>query len=354
MQIGIVGLPNAGKSTLFNALTRGNALAQSYPFSTVDPNLGKVALPDPYLGGLQEVFGAGKKTPVGVEFVDIAGLVEGAHKGEGLGNKFLDRIRKVEAIVHVIRAFSASDVARVNPEGDPMSDYKIIERELVQADLESIARRKEKTSPMLKTGQQRYKDELACLEKGENHINLGKPIRSMERSQLEDQILGELHLLTEKPVLHVLNGPDEGENINFRKEMEKNGLKVILVDAKMEEELGQLDPEEAQEMRREMEIESALDQLVSMAYGMLDLIKYYTGNENEVRARNIITGSTLLEGATQVHQDIAAGFIKGEVISAPDLLQAGSWNRAREEGKIRAEGREYVIRPDDVVYIHFR
>ncbi len=354
MQIGIVGLPNAGKSTLFNALTRGSALAQSYPFSTVDPNLGKVALPDPYLEGLQEVFRAGKKAPVGVEFVDIAGLVEGAHRGEGLGNKFLDRIRKVEAIVHVIRAFSASDVARVNPEGDPISDFKIVEGELIQADLESLSRRKEKTSSMLKTGQQRYKDELASLEKAEKYLNAGKPLRSMDRSEFDNKILGELHLLTEKPVLYVLNGPEEGKNINFRKEMEKNGLTIILADAKMEEELGQLDPEEAQEMRREMEIESALDQLVSIAYAMLDLIKYYTGNENEVRARNIRTGSTLLEGAAQVHQDIAAGFIKGEVIAAPDLLQAGTWNGAREEGKIRAEGKEYVIRPDDVVYIHFR
>lgn len=354
MQIGIVGLPNAGKSTLFNALTRGNALAQSYPFSTVDPNLGKVALPDPYLSELQKVFGAGKTTPVGVEFVDIAGLVEGAHRGEGLGNQFLDRIRRVEAIVHVIRAFKAEEVARVNPEGNPLTDYQIVEKELIQADLQTLARRKEKTSPMLKTGQQKYKDEWAALTKTEEHLREEKPLRVMDRSDFEDRLLRELYLLTEKPVLCILNGSPEGENINIKGKMEKNGLKVILVDAKMEEELGHLEPDEAQELRREMEIDPALDRMVSEAYSMLDLIKYYTGNENEVRARNIRTGSTLLEGAARVHQDIAAGFIKGEVISAPDLLEAGSWSRAKEEGKLRAEGRDYVIRPDDVIYIHFR
>ncbi len=354
MQIGIVGLPNAGKSTLFNALTRSNALAQSYPFSTVDPNLGRVALPDPYLEDLGQIFGAAKNTPVGVEFVDIAGLVEGAHRGEGLGNRFLDRIRRVEALVHVLRAFSAEDVARINPDGNPRGDMDIVEQELIQADLESINRRKEKTEPMLKTARPKYREEWAALEKAEQFLQGGQPLHLMPRSQGEQSLYDELHLLTEKPVLYILNGPGERENLDLLQELEKNGLKGIPVDAKMEEELGQMELEEAREMRRDLEIESALDQLVEQAYCLLNLIKYYTGNENEVRARNIWTGATLLEGAARVHQDIASGFIKGEVIPAPELIAAGSWNKAREAGRIRAEGREYIIQPDDVIYIHFR
>ncbi len=358
MQVGIVGLPNAGKSTLFNALTAGHALAESYPFSTIEPNLGRVTVPDLYLHSLQDIFASQKATPVSIEFVDIAGLVEGAHKGEGLGNQFLAHIRQVEALVHVLRSFSSGDVAHVRGKLDPSGDLMVVEMELMYADLAVLSRRLEKIYGYCKSGEKEYLAEQEVLQAAQDFLNDGKPLREMELEEKAHSILADLNLLTLKPVLYLINGSlenQEGEKLEEEiRRMRPAGSNTMIMDAQMEAEVAQLPEEEAQEFLADLDLQPALDRFVEKAYSLLELIKFYTGNKNEVRAWNIKRNASLIEAAAKVHTDMARGFIKGEVIPAPTLVKLQSWSKAREKGLIRIEGRDYGIEDLDTIYIHFR
>lgn len=357
MQIGIVGLPNAGKSTLFNALSRGKAQVEGYPFTTINPNLGRVALEDPYLKTLQSIFQASKRTPVFVEFVDIAGLVRGAHAGEGLGNQFLNHIRQVDGIVHVLRCFYNPNVAHVEGEVNPLRDVSLIEQELSFADREVVNRRKEKLIGLARSGSKESRDELECIEKVLTILDEGQSLGRIVFDSREEQWLKPLNLLTRKPVLYVLNGENDTEIQKIIKSLQgqiPEKSKILLIDAQVEADLGEMDREDVKDFLEDLGLEPSLNRLIGEAFSLLNLITYYTGNENEIRARTLKRGSTLLEAAEKVHTDIARGFIKGEVIQARDLLSFDSWQKAKTEGQIRAEGREYKLQNGDVVYIHFR
>ncbi len=357
MQIGLVGLPNVGKSTLFNALTRSKALVENYPFATIEPNLGRVPLADEYLRSLQSVFGAAKAIPAFINFIDIAGLVAGAHRGEGLGNQFLSHIRNVEVIVHVLRSFPAESVAHVEGKIDPLADLRTVELELILADMVTLEKRSDKARSMCQTGEKKYFQELALYERLQEFMDREQPVRFFAASAPEKEILDSMHLLTAKPVLYVLNGPQNAENFVLETKIkadDKRAVKAMIIDAQLEADLLELPEEDSSKFLQELGLEPALERLVSEAYSLLDLIRFYTGNEKEVRAWNLPQGERLITAAGKVHTDIAQGFIKGEVVPAGRLVEAGSWSKAKEKGLIRTEGRDYLVARDDVIYIHFR
>jgi ribosome-binding ATPase len=355
MRIGIVGLPNAGKSTLFNALTAAGAQTGDYPFTTVEPNVAVVQVPDERIEAVAETIGSSRVVQETIDFHDIAGLVKGASQGEGLGNQFLASIRETDAICHVIRAHSAGSVA--HPEGriDPVADAELIETELLAADLESAERRLERVSRDARSGDKEAIAERDWLDRVVEALAAGRPAREVPVREAAPDALRKLSPLTAKPVLYVVN-VDEGETesppdlVTHAEEME---AKVVVISARVEAELRELDPDEAEEMRHELGIErSGLERLIRAAFELLDLITFFTADAGkEAMARTLRRGGTAYDAAGRVHTDIQRAFVRAEVTAWEELVEAGGYAGARERGTLRIEGRDYVVRDGEVVHI---
>jgi GTP-binding protein YchF len=361
LQIGIVGLPNVGKSTLFNALTKAGAAVASYPFTTIEPNVGVVAVPDPRLDRVAAIVRPKEVKPTVVEFVDIAGLVKGAHEGEGLGNQFLGHIRSVDAIALVVRCFEDPDVAHVTAELDPVADCEVIDLELILADLATVERREEKVHSSAKAQPKAYAAELDLLARLKTHLQTGRAAGQFPLSAHEAELLQPLPLLTGKPRLYVAN---VGENslpgggplaAAVIARAEKEGAQAVVICAQLEADLADWSLDEAAEYRVELGLEApGLERLVHAGYRLLDLITFFTATGvNVVRAWTLKRGETVLEAAGKIHTDMQRGFVCAEVVSYPDLTAAGDFSAARERGLLRLEGREYVVHDGDVIHIRF-
>lgn len=363
MKLGIVGLPNVGKSTLFNSLTKAGAESANYPFCTIDPNVGVVPVPDPRLKKLAALYDSQKITPAVIEFVDIAGLVKGASKGEGLGNQFLSNIREVDAIVHVVRCFDDPNVIHVDGSIDPLRDIETINLELIFSDIEILDRRIAKTSKGAFNNKELAK-EVELLKQIKSRLEDGKLARGMELED-EDQIafVDSLNLLTWKPVIFAANvseddvADDAASNPYVQKVREfakENGCEVFVICAQIEEEIAQLDDDEKAMFLEELGLtESGLDKLIAASYRILGLMSYLTAGVTETRAWTIRMGTKAPQAAGKIHSDFERGFIRAEVVNYQDLLDCGSYNAAKEKGLVRSEGKEYVIKDGDVVLFRF-
>ena len=361
MEIGIVGLPNVGKSTMFNAITKAGAECANYPFCTIEPNIGIVPVPDERLDKLAEIYNPEKVTHAVVKFVDIAGLVKGASKGEGLGNKFLSHIREVDAIVQVVRCFEDSNIVHVDGSIDPVRDVETINLELIFADIEAIEKRMDKA---LKQARADKKNQAAVdgLNKIKSALESGKLASTVELTDDEKAQLSDLYLLTSKPMMYVANVSEEqlsnienDKNVLALKEYSnRNGSEIIPLCVKVEEELAVLEDQEKQEMLALLGIEeSGLDKLIKASYKLLGLMSFLTAGEPEVRAWTIKMGTKAPQAAGKIHTDIERGFIKAEVINYKELLECGSLAKAREKGLVRIEGKDYVMQDGDVVLFRF-
>lgn len=363
MKLGIVGLPNVGKSTLFNAITKAGAEAANYPFCTIEPNVGVVAVPDERLDRLAKMYNPEKVTPTTIEFVDIAGLVRGASQGEGLGNKFLSHIREVDAIVHVVRCFENENITHVDGSIDPVRDIETINLELIFADMESVERRIERTRKMTKSGEKKYQIELALLERIYENLEKNIPVRSMEFDEEEREYVKQLFLLTSKPVIYAANisegdvGKDPNSIPLVKKLMDyvaQEKAEVLVICANLEEEIAQLEPEEKQAFLEELGMkESGLDRLVKACYKLLGLISFLTAGPKEVRAWTIVKGTKAPQAAGKIHSDFERGFIRAEVIHFDTLMEVGSYTAAKEKGLVRSEGKEYEVQDGDVILFRF-
>lgn len=362
MKIGVVGLPNVGKSTLFNAITNAGAESANYPFCTIEPNVGIVDVPDARLDTLGRLYNTQKITPASIEFVDIAGLVAGASKGEGLGNKFLSHIREVDAIVHVVRCFQNEKIIHVNGSVDPIRDIEIINLELALADLEQVTKIYEKNAKLVKTGDKSLIQSVNLTERIKNALENNLPARSVAIDGEEEvKIMKNLQLLTAKPVIYVANiseddiGSEDNDMVRKVKDYaQKEGAKAIVLSAKIEEELAGLDKEEREAFKEELGIkESGLEKLISASYDLLGLMSFLTAGEKEVRAWTIKKGTKAPQAAGKIHTDFEKGFIKAEVVSYNDLIEAGSFLKAKEKGKVRIEGKDYVVQDGDVMLFRF-
>lgn len=347
-QIGIVGLPNVGKSTLFKALTRKQVVIENYPFATIDPNVGVVEVPDERLRKLTEISKSEKTIPTTIEFVDIAGLVKGAHQGEGLGNQFLANIREVDAVVQVVRSFRDPNVIHVGGNIDPAGDIGVINLELAMADLNTVEKRLATTRPKLKTGQDKLAaSQVSTLEKLQQALQSGQAIRELQLNDDDKHLVRELQLLTAKPVLYVVN-TDEGADLP------PNISPAISISAKIEAELADLPVAEAKNMMLELGLnESGLDKLIHASYQLLQLITFFTSGPKESRAWTVTRGTLAPQAAGVIHTDFEKGFIRAEIISYQDFADNGGEAGARETGKLRLEGKEYVVQDGDVVHFRF-
>ncbi len=363
MKIGIVGLPNVGKSTLFNALTKQSVPAENYPFCTIDPSVGVVGVPDERLEALAKLSGTAKIIPAAIEFVDIAGLVKGAAEGEGLGNQFLSHIREVDAILEVVRFFDDADVHHVHGEVEPMRDIEVINLELALADTEQVRKRREKIARDIKAGDKTAIAEDAVLAKVEQVLVLGKLARSAELSDEERARIENQNLLTMKPILYALNRKSGGHNLDEMADgraertyaaIEALGSQYVKVDAATERELNDVAESDVASFRQELGVqENGLAELIRGAYETLGLITFFTTGEKETRAWTIRTGSTAPEAGAAIHTDFRDKFIRAEVVACADLLAAGSYAAAREAAKVRTEGKEYIVKDGDVmVFLH--
>ena len=359
MKLGVVGLPNVGKSTLFNAITKAGAQAANYPFCTIEPNVGVVAVPDERLTKLAELFNSKKITPTTLEFVDIAGLVKGASKGEGLGNKFLSHIREVDAIVHTVRCFDDENITHVDGSVNPLRDIETINLELIFSDMEMIERRLQKARVAVK-GDKKYQEEIDFLEKLYKFLEEGKPARNYPATDEEKEILKTLFLLTSKPVIYAANVSEddvatENDYVKQVKEYAKaEGSEVIVLCAKLEEELADMSDDEKAIFFAELGIDkSGLDKLVTACYKLLNLISYLTAGEKETRAWTIVKGTKAPQAAGKIHSDFERGFIRAEVVDYQTLLDCKGYAGAKEKGKIRSEGKDYVMQDNDVVTFRF-
>jgi GTP-binding protein YchF len=362
LKAGIVGLPNVGKSTLFNAITQAGAESANYPFCTIDPNVGVVEVPDERMHRLVEIVTPNKVVPTAFEFVDIAGLVKGASKGEGLGNKFLAHIREVDAIVHVVRCFVDENITHVSGKIDPIGDIETINLELILADIDSLEKKIERSKKNLKGGDKKVVAEVECLEKVKEALYLDKPARSVELSDEERLIIRDLHLLTMKPMLYAANVSEEevavaDENPYVQKVKEfaaLEGAEVVPISAKVESEIAELEDEEKAMFLEELGLqESGLNRLIKAAYKLLGLYTYFTAGVQEVRAWTIRKGMKAPQAAGVIHTDFERGFIRAEVVSYEDLSNAGSMNGAKEKGQLRLEGKDYVVQDGDVMHFRF-
>lgn len=362
MKLGMVGLPNVGKSTLFNAITNAGAQSANYPFCTIEPNIGSVAVPDSRLDWLADLYNPQKFTPATLEFVDIAGLVKGASKGEGLGNKFLSHIREVDAIVHVVRCFEDDEIIHVDGSVDPIRDIETIDLELIFSDIEILARRIDKTAKLMK-GDKKYQGEYDLLCRLKDHLENGKPARSFDCTEDELEIISTVALLSLKPVIYAANMSEDDfighiENNEHYKTLmmraEEEKASVLPVCAKLEEEISSMDDEEKAMFLEELHLEeSGLNRIIKTGYKTLGLISFLTAGEPEVRAWTITNGTKAPGAAGKIHSDFEKGFIRAEVVAFDDLKECGNMVAAKEKGLVRSEGKDYVMKDGDICLFRF-
>lgn len=359
LSVGIVGLPNAGKSTLFNALTRAGAAVGNYPFTTIEPNTGVVPVPDVRLEQLAAIFNPPRVIPTTVTFTDIAGLVRGASRGEGLGNQFLGHIRETDAIALVVRCFDDGDVTHVEGSVDPVRDIDLLELELQLADLESVGKRLDKTERTSRLQKDKADEELEVLRRVREHLDAGQPVRTLGLSTEERAAFRDLFLLTAKPILVVAN-VDENDPTGaavlraVEERAQRSGGEAVAVSARIESELSELDADDQRDFLASLGLtEPGLNRLARSAYHLLELITFFTAGEKEVRAWTVRRGETALDAAGEIHTDFAKGFIRAEVVAAADLIAAGSNAAVREQGRLRLEGRDYLVQDGDVMHFRF-